>query len=159
MLCTISQVACSSKHKAMLPHTQSMTKTKADGCASMERNQNLTNCWWGGEAGHSRKHLAALYEVTIWPGNSTMRNPYEGNKNIRIPQNCIWIFIIALLIPGKKVKTSQHAIYTRINKIQFVYTEDYYPAMRTYETPGKAGWLNLELTIFHEKGQIKKVKY
>lgn len=41
----------------------------------------------------------------------------------------------------------------------YIYTDDYYSAMKRKKIPEKAGWLNLENTVLHEKSQIIKVKY
>lgn len=62
-----------------------------------------------------------------------------------------------MLIKGKKIKTSQHAIHIKINKMHYVYTEDCYSAMKRKEIPEKAGWLNLEKAVLYEKGQIKRL--
>lgn len=98
--------------------------------------------------------------VSIWPNNSTLRCIFKENKNIYPSQTSQMFIVPAFFIISPKWKPWKHPPTEWINKIWYIYTIDYFLAIKrnkvlTHVTTG----MSPENIMLDERSQTKKLTY
>ena len=130
------------------------------GC---EETGTLMYCWWEYKA-ISENSLAVLqkinHTVTIWLNNFTFKHTPKRNENI-CPHKYLCASVCSSIIcNSQKMLTTQVSINGWRNKIWYIHTMEYYPAIKKNGVLIHATTcINLANIMLSERSQIQKVAY
>ena len=131
--------------------------------ARMWRKGNSVHCWW------ECKLVQPLWK-TVWQflNKLKLELPYilsiclkKKKKTLIRKDTCTPMFIAALFTVPKIWKQSKCSSTDEwIKKMWYIYTREYYSAMKKNEImPFAATWMDLEIIILSEVSQTEKDKY